>query len=147
MYVTKSAVSLLKFTYPVIHHNPPNLPRRRSVLRASLCIPSLLQPAWQELKGKWGRAVRARLSSCTPLNSHTLSTSATPATFIVFPLTQSNLLCCQKRSKTNLASLSLRWIHLMSFFWSFEYSLTSRYGHLSITDSFKCPDKIFIYFL
>ena len=40
MYVTKSAVSLIKCTYPVIHHSLRCLPRIRSVLRASLCIPS-----------------------------------------------------------------------------------------------------------
>ena len=37
MYVTKRAVSLIKCTYPVIHHSLRCLPRRRSVLRASLC--------------------------------------------------------------------------------------------------------------
>ena len=28
-----------------------------------------------------------------------------------------------------------------------NYSRTSRYGHLYITDSFQCPDKILICFL
>ena len=28
-----------------------------------------------------------------------------------------------------------------------KHSRTSRYGHLSNTDSFQCPDKILIYFL
>ena len=40
MFVTKSAVRLLKCIYPVIHHSLRSLPRRRSVLRASLYIPS-----------------------------------------------------------------------------------------------------------
>ena len=126
MYVTKSAVSLLKCTYPVIHHSLRCLPRIRSVLRASLCIPSRTACGAGVKKesgeGEFGLApLRAPLLTRTPkmkqfLLPLSLLTSATQATFIVLPLTQSNLLCCQKRSKTNLASLSLRWIHLISFF-------------------------------
>ena len=80
MYVTKSAVSLLKCIYPVIHHSLRCLPRIRSVLRASLCIPSRTA-CGAGVKGKWGRGVRARPSSCTPLNSHTQNETVPPSSF------------------------------------------------------------------
>ena len=156
MYVTKSAVSLLKFTYPVIHHNPPNLPRRRSVLRASLCIPSLLQPAWQELKGKRGRGVRARPSSCTPLNSHTQNETVPPSSF-PFNVCHAGYIhrVAINTVKPPVLSKTIKNQSCFAFplMDSFDilllelYSRTSRYGHLSITDSFNVPTKFsYIFF-
>ena len=197
MFVTKSAVRLLKCTYPVIHHSLCSLPRRRSVLRASLCnvvqccmllkdsvfaqwinnfkcslktsvslvlatellteLSLPLQPAWKELKGKWGRGVQARPSSCTPLNSHTQNETVPPSSF-PFNVCHAGYIHCVPINTVKAPVLSKTIKNQSCFAFpsmdsfdilllEFEYSWTSRYGHLSITDSFTVPTKFsYIFF-
>ena len=151
MYVTKRAVSLFRYTYPVIHHNPPNLSRRLSVLRASLCIPSPTACV-AGVKRKVGKG-----SSCTPLNSHTQNETVPPSSF---PLNvcQAGYIHCVPINTVKAPVLS-RTIKNQSCFAfpsmdSFDILLLQFRVQLNLSvrtplyyGQFQCPDKILIYFL
>ena len=105
-----------------------------------------LQPAWQELKGKWGRAVRAR-----PLNSHTQNETVPLSSFpfdayhagyihrVPINTVKAPVLSKTIKNQSCFAFPSMDSFDILLL--EFEYSWTSRYGHLSITDSFNVPTK------
>ena len=116
-----------------------------------------LQPAGQELKGKWGRGVRARPSSCTPLNSHTQNETVPSASF-PFNVCHAGYIHCVPINTVKAPVLS-KTIKNQSCFTvpsmdSFDILLLEFRVQLNLSvrtplyyGQFQCPDKILIYFL
>ena len=124
-------------------------------LLTELSLP--LQPAWQELKGKWGRGVRARPSSCTPLNSHTQNETVPPSPF-PFNVCHAGYIHCVPINTVKAPVLSKTIKNQSCFAFpsmdSFDILLLEFRVQLNLSvrtplyyGQFQCPDKILIYFL
>ena len=111
-----------------------------------------LQPAWQELKGKWGRAVRAR-----PLNSHTQNETVPLSSFpfdayhagyihrVPINTVKAPVLSKTIKNQSCFAFPSKDSFDILLLEFRVQLNLSVRtplyYGQ------FQCPDKILIYFL